>query len=168
MHKWIWKKHGSDVKRWPLTPLSLSAPWSYHSPAIETPPRPDLAGPLIPWPKYASCSRISPRASPASLPPRWCETACCLLPLHCASVLQPTTHPQVVSFSLGPSLLQFVSTLHSCWITETRRSLNREVPKDRWIWCIRHFSTVDKSATPNKKVRYLQVPALIPADVYFH
>jgi len=41
------KKHGGDDERWPLTPLPFLEPWPYHPPAIEMPPRPVPAGPLI-------------------------------------------------------------------------------------------------------------------------
>ena len=40
-------KHGGDGKRWPLTPFPFLAPWPSRPPAIETPPRPVPAGPLI-------------------------------------------------------------------------------------------------------------------------
>jgi len=66
----FWTKHGGDGKQWPLTPFPFLAPWPSRPPAIETPPRPVPAGPLISWPKNASCSRIPHRASHASLPPR--------------------------------------------------------------------------------------------------
>jgi len=68
----FWTKHGGDGKRWPLNPFPFLAPWPSRPPAIETPPRPvpiGAAGPLILWPKNASCSRISSRASCAPLPP---------------------------------------------------------------------------------------------------
>jgi len=80
--------------------------------AIETPPCPVPAGPLIPWPKNASCSRIPPRASRASLPPRrWATTSYrlslrpCTAPLSCS--LQPLLKLSLLS--LRSSLLQFVS-----------------------------------------------------------
>jgi len=44
-------------------PLPFLAPWPSRPPAIETPPRPVSARPLISW-------QIPPRASRASLPPR--------------------------------------------------------------------------------------------------
>ena len=76
------------------------------------PPRLVPAGPLISWPKNASCSRIPPRASCASLPPqRWVTTRCrfslcpCTAPLSCS--LQPLLKLSLLS--LRPSLLQFVS-----------------------------------------------------------
>ena len=43
----FYTKHGGDGKRWPLTPFPFLAPWSSCPPAIETPPRPVPAGPLI-------------------------------------------------------------------------------------------------------------------------
>ena len=47
-----------------MAPHSIPLPpWPSRPPAIETPPRPVSAGPLISWPKNASCSRIPPRAS---------------------------------------------------------------------------------------------------------
>jgi len=63
--KFFEKKHGGDGKRWPLTPFPFLVPWPYQPPAIEMPPRPVPAGPLISWTKNASCSRIPPRASRA-------------------------------------------------------------------------------------------------------
>jgi len=46
--KVVWaKKHGGDGKRWPFTPSPFLAPWPSSPPAIETPPRPVSAGPLI-------------------------------------------------------------------------------------------------------------------------
>ena len=108
----IWTKHGGDGKRWTLTPFPFLAPWPSRPPAMETPPRPVPAGPLISWPKNASCSRISPRASRASLPPRrWAMTRHrlslrpCTAPLSCS--LQPLLKLSLLS--LGPSLLQFVA-----------------------------------------------------------
>jgi len=65
----LWTKHGSDGKRWPLTPFPFLVTQPSRSPAFETPPRPVPAGFLVPWPKNASCSRIPPRASRTSLPP---------------------------------------------------------------------------------------------------
>jgi len=60
-------KHGGDGKRWPLTPFPFLVRWPSHPPAIETPPRPVPAGPLISWPKIASCARIPPeQATPLS------------------------------------------------------------------------------------------------------
>jgi len=41
------RKHGGDGKQWPLTPFSFLTPWPYRPPAIETPPVPVPAGPLI-------------------------------------------------------------------------------------------------------------------------
>ena len=111
----FWTQHGGDGKQWPLTPFPFLALWPSHPPAIETPPRPVPAGPLISWPKNASCSRIPPRASSASLPPRrWA------MPRHRLS-LRPCTAPLSCSLqhllklsllSLRPSLLQFVPLLN--------------------------------------------------------
>jgi len=108
----FWTKHGVDGKRWHLTPYPFLAPWSSRPPAIETPPRPVPAGPLISWPKNVSCFRIPPRASRASLPPRrWA------MPHHRLS-LRPCTAPPSCSLqhllklsllSLRPYLLQSVS-----------------------------------------------------------
>jgi len=110
----FWTKHGGNGKRWPLIPFPFLAPWPSRPPAIETPPRPVPARPLISWPKNASCSRMSPRASSASLPPRrWAMTRHrlslrpCTAPLSC--ILQPLL--KLSPLSLGPSLLQFVSTV---------------------------------------------------------
>jgi len=98
--------------RWQaMASFPFLAPWSSRPPAIETPPRPVPAGPLISWSKNASCSRIPPRASRASLTPRrWAMTRhrlslCpCTAPLSCS--LQPLLN---LSFlSPRPSVLQFV------------------------------------------------------------
>jgi len=93
-------------------PIPFLAPWPSSPPAIETLPRPVPAGSLISWPKNASCSRIPPRASRASLPPRrWVTTHCrlslrpCTAPLSCS--LQPLL--KLPLSSLRPSLLQFFS-----------------------------------------------------------
>jgi len=53
-----------------FTPFPFLALWPSRPPAIETPPRSVSAGPLISLPRNASCSRIPPRASRTSLPPR--------------------------------------------------------------------------------------------------
>jgi len=53
-----------------FTPFPFLAPWPSRPPAIETPPHSVPAGPLISLPRNASCSRIPPRASRVSLPPR--------------------------------------------------------------------------------------------------
>jgi len=77
---------------------------------IEMPPRPVPAGPLISWPKNASCSRIPARASRASLPLRRWATTCCRLSLRpCTAPLSCSLQPLLkLSFlRLGPSLLQF-------------------------------------------------------------
>jgi len=120
----FFKKHGGDGKRWPLTPYPFPAPWPCCPQAIETPPRSVPAGPLISLPKNAPCSRISPRASRASLPPwQWAMT-CCRLPLHPCTArciwlqkmlscsLQPILRLSLLS--VGPSLLQFVSSWCHC------------------------------------------------------
>jgi len=108
----FWTKHGGGGKRWPLTPFPFLAPWPSRPPAIKMPPRLVPVGPLISWPKSASCSRIPPRASRASLPPRrWAMTRhrlslCpCTAPLSCSLL-----HLLKLSlFSRRPSLIQFVS-----------------------------------------------------------
>ena len=43
----FWTIYGGNGKQWPLTPFSFLAPWPSRPPAIETPPRPVPAGPLI-------------------------------------------------------------------------------------------------------------------------
>jgi len=108
----FWTKLGGDGKRWPLNPFPFLAPWPSRPPAIETPPRPVPAGPLISWPKNASCSQIPPRASRASHPPRrWAMTRHrlslrpCTAPPSCS--LKPLLNLSLLS--LRPSLLQFVS-----------------------------------------------------------
>ena len=104
-------KHGRNGKQRPLTPFPFLAPWPSRSPAIETPSRPVPAGPLISWPKNASCSRTPPRASRAYLPPRRWATTCCRLSLRpCTAPLSCSLQPLVKLslLSLGPSLLQFV------------------------------------------------------------
>ena len=114
LHKWMFKKYIAVIgKQQPLTPSPLPWPWPCSPPAIETPPRPVHAGTLNSWPKGASCSRIPPRASRASLPlRRWAMTCCRLslrpitVPLSCS--LQPLL--KLSLFSLGLSQLQFVST----------------------------------------------------------
>jgi len=95
---------------------------SPHSPSLRlslTVPPPSrrchaqsLLSPSFSWHKNASCSRIPPWASRASLPPRrWATTYSrlslrpCLAPLSCS--LQPRLKLSLLS--LGPSLLQFVS-----------------------------------------------------------
>ena len=121
----FWTKHGGNGKRWALTPFPSLAPWPSRPPAIETPPRPVPAGPLISWPKNAPCSRILPWASCASLPPRrWA------MPRHRLS-LRPCTAPPSCSLqhllklshlSLRPSLLHV-----SEWPCRTH-----ETAPDRW------------------------------------
>jgi len=108
----FWTNHGFDGKRWPLTPFPFLAPWPSRPPAIETPPHPVSAGPLISWPKNASCSQIPPRASHASLQPRrWAMPShrlslrLCTAPLSCS--LQHLL--KLLLLSLRPSLLQLVS-----------------------------------------------------------
>ena len=94
----FWTKHGGNGKRWPLIPFPFLAPWPSRPPAIETPPRPVPARPLISWPKNASCPTPSkPRLSPAVTMSD--DTPSALTPpLHCASILQPAAPPQVVAF----------------------------------------------------------------------
>jgi len=110
-------KHGrGDGKRYPLTPFPFLAPWPACPPAIDTPPRPVTAGPLVLWPQNASCSRIPPRASRTSpsLPPRRWATTCCRLSLRPCTAplsfrLQPLLQLSLLSLASGPSLPQFVS-----------------------------------------------------------
>ena len=108
----FWTKHGGDGKWWPLTPFPFLAPWPSRPPAIEMPPRPVPAGTLISWPKNASCSRIPPQASRASLPPRrWAMTRHRLSLRPCTAPPSCSLHPllKLSLLSLRPSLLQFVS-----------------------------------------------------------
>ena len=92
-------------------PLPCALAFPPGAPAIETPPRSVPAGPLISWPRNASCSWIPLRASRASLPPRRSMSRhrfslCpCTAPLSCS--LQPLLKLSLLS--LKPSLLQFVS-----------------------------------------------------------
>jgi len=43
----FYTKHGKDGKRWHLTQFPFLTPWPSRPQAIETPPRPFPAGPLI-------------------------------------------------------------------------------------------------------------------------
>jgi len=109
-----WTKHCGDGKQWPLTPLTFLAPWPSRPRAIDTPPRPVPAGPLISWPINATCSRIPLRASRASLPPqRWATTRCRLLFRPCTAPLSCSLQPllKLSLLSLRPSLLQFISNM---------------------------------------------------------
>ena len=122
----FWTKHGGDGKRWPLTPFPFLMPWSSCPPAIETPPRPFPAGPLMSWHKNASCSQIPPRASRASLPPRQCAMTRhqlsllpCSAPPSCS--LQPLLKLSLLS--LRPLCSNLSQSIHFCWITKIR-SLN--------------------------------------------
>jgi len=94
------KIHGGGGKRWPLTPSPFPAPWPCCRPAVETPQRPVHAGPLISWPKNATCSRIPSRASRASLPLQWSDDMLSTHtpPLHCAPGLQSATLSHVFTF----------------------------------------------------------------------
>jgi len=112
IHKQILNKHGGDGKRLPLNPFPFRAPWPFRPPAIETPPRPVPAGPLISWPKNASSSRIPPRASCASLPPRrWATTRHRLSLRPCTALPSCSLQPllKLSLLSLRQSLLKFVS-----------------------------------------------------------
>jgi len=105
-------KHGSEGKRWPFTPFPFLAPWHSRPPAIKMPPRPVPAGPLISWPKNASCSRIPPQACCASLPLQlWATARCRLSPRPCTAPLSCSLQPLLTLslLSLRPSLLQSVS-----------------------------------------------------------
>ena len=93
----IWSKHGIDGKRWLITPFPFLAPGPSCPSAIETPPRSVPAGPLISCPKNASCSRIASRASRAATMSDDMLSAFAPL-LHCTSILQPATPPQVVAW----------------------------------------------------------------------
>ena len=131
-----------DSKRWSLTVFSLPVPWPCCSPAIKTPPRPVPAGPLISWPKNASCSRIPPWASRASVPPRRRVTTCCRLALRpCNAPLSCSLQPllKLSLLSLGPVLDHLCSNLsrlfHFCWITEIR-SLNLCVCFYLFLFCL--------------------------------
>jgi len=81
----------------------------------------------------ASCPRILPQASRASLPPRRWATTCCRLSLRpCTAPLSCSLRPllKLSSLSLGPSVCSNLSqSFHSCWITETQ-SLNLRV----WLY----------------------------------
>ena len=105
------KKHGGDGKRWPLTPFppcALALPPPSHRDA--TTPSPCYAPHSMT--QGASCSRIAPQASRASLPPRRWATTYCRLSLHpCTAPLSRSLQPllRFSILSLGLSLLQFVS-----------------------------------------------------------
>jgi len=95
-------------------PLPCASPWPSRPPAIETPPRPVPAGPLISWPNHASWSRIPPWASRAYLLPRRWATTCCRLSLRpCTAPLSCSLQPifKLSLLSLRPFLLQFVSII---------------------------------------------------------
>jgi len=79
------------------TPFPVPVPWPYRPPAIETPPRPVPAGPLISWLKNTSSTPSEPRLSPAATM-RDDILSALTPPLYCASILQRATSPQVVAF----------------------------------------------------------------------
>jgi len=110
----IKKKSGLVDKRRPLTPSPFSETWSCRTPAFEIPPRLVLTGPLISWPKNASCFQLSLWASRTPLPQRRWVTTCCHLPLHLYSVplsgmLQPLV--KLLLFKFGPCCCN-LSELH--------------------------------------------------------
>ena len=60
--------------------------------------------------------------SRAFLPPRRSATTCCRLSLRPCTALSCNLQPllKLSLFNLGPSVVQFVSIVHFCWITETQ------------------------------------------------
>ena len=122
-------KHGGDGRRWTFTPIPFLAPWPSRPLAIETPPRPVPAGPFMSWPKNASCSRIptpTPSKPHLSLAATMSDDTLSALtpPLHCTSILQPATPPEVVAFESETISAPFcLKAFHFCWIIEIR-SLN--------------------------------------------
>jgi len=119
----FWTKDGGDGKRWPLTPFPFLAPWPSCPPAIETPPRPVPAGPLIPWPKNASCSRIPLWASRAFLQPRRWAT-----PRHRLS-LRPCTVPL--------SVAAYNTSLWNTWCAYPN-NCGEDPPMASWMYVIRY------------------------------
>ena len=96
-----------------LLPCALAFPPPSHRDA--TTPSPCWAPHS--WPKNASCSRIPPRASHASLPPQRRATTCCRL-----SLRPCTAH---LSCSLWPLLkLSLLSLRTSLLCTKTATNLN--------------------------------------------
>jgi len=144
-------KTGGDGKQWSLNPSPFLAPWPSHPPAIETPPRPVLAGPLISWPRNASCSWIPPRASCASLPPRWWATTRCRLSLcPCTSPLSCSLQPllKLLLLSLRPSLLPIYLTRFT--FAASRKS-------DFWT-CVCVFTFISSAFASVRNELQLQVP----------
>jgi len=112
---------------WDVTPFPFLAPWPSRPPAIvmiETPPRPVPPGPLISWPRNASCSRIPSRASRASPPPRrWAPRQHAVgshyapaLRLYLAACSPSSNYHFLVLDHFCSSLPQL---FHFCQITET-------------------------------------------------
>ena len=101
----FWTKHGGDGKRWPFFPFPFLAPWPSRPIAIETPPRPVPAGPLIsshdPRTHHHDVIESHPeRAAPLSRrdDERWHAIgshSALALRLY---LLQPITPPQVAAF----------------------------------------------------------------------
>jgi len=114
-------------------PILLPCALAFPPPAIETPPRPVPAGPLIPWPKNASCSRIPPRASHAFLPPRWWA----LTRHRLSGSLRPCiAHPSSCRFWVLDHLCSNLSqSFHLCWIMEIR-SFNLCVCFYPFLFCL--------------------------------
>jgi len=103
-------KYGGDGKQLPLTPFSLPAPWPYHPPAIETPPRPVPArlGPSFHDPRTPHVLESHPER--AALLFRCDDERRPTVGSHSANALRLHLAACNLSLlSLGPSLLQFVS-----------------------------------------------------------
>jgi len=95
------KKHGSDGKRWPLTPFPFLAPWPSRPPSHR-----DAATPSPCWAPHFMTQECIIFSNPTPSEPRLSPAAtmsddmlsALTPPFHCAFILQPATPPQVVAF----------------------------------------------------------------------
>ena len=94
--------------------------WPSRPPVMGTPPRIVPAGPLISWPKNASCSRIPPRLSSATMSDDMLSAL--TSPLHYASILQPASFPQVVSVAFEAWTISAPICLNRSTFAESRKS----------------------------------------------
>ena len=125
----------SSDRPWPFPP-SLRLGLAARQPSK----RPVPGGPLMLWLENALCSRMPPWASQAFSLPRCWATTCCRLPLHlCTAPLRWSCNLQLLLMlsllSLGPSLLQFVSTV--CYRESVPWSLNLLVRFYFFLFCLR-------------------------------